>query len=146
MPTTIMTPEEVLQFGKRVHLFPEVNSKLRHIYYVQPNNILVRKTILWEAGQEIDVYHSPVEINEIYNQIERVYSEERKGILIARRSGNPNSTSYNNKYPLPLKKTGKGMGKTVETFNANKVYKKLQHVTNEVERKGRKRHKQEQYY
>lgn len=57
----IMTPEEVLKYGKRVVLFPESGSKAHKSYYVDGHK-LVRHTVLWIEGRSVDVYHSPCTI------------------------------------------------------------------------------------
>ncbi|MFG5604689.1 hypothetical protein ACFJX8_16765, partial [Enterococcus faecalis] len=63
---TIMTPEEVLKYGKRVVLFPQKGSKARLTYYVDGSR-LVRQNVMWSNGVQIDIIHSPVEIKEIYH-------------------------------------------------------------------------------
>lgn len=126
---TIMTPEEILIYGKRVVLFPEKGSKAHKIYYVQDGH-LVRFTKLWTEGVPVDIYHSPVEIGDIYHLIERVYSKKSKGILIARRSGNRESH-------LPLKKTGKGIGVTVKKMNTLALYEQLNLTEEKVRQNAR---------
>lgn len=130
---TIMTPEEVLRYGKRVVLFPEPGSKARKTYYVDGNK-LMRHTVLWAEGRQIDIYHSPCSIDSLYPYIERVYSQKRKGILIARRSDNRTS---NQKNATPLKKTGKGMGATINRPKAIDVYSHLNIIEKKVRKNSR---------
>lgn len=127
---TIMTPEEILIYGKRVVLFPEKGSKAHKTYYVEEGH-LVRFTKLWTNGIPVDIYHSPVEIEKVYHLIERVYSQKSKGILLARRSGNRESK-------LPLKKTGKGMGVTVKKLNMLAMYDQVNSVEKKVRQNARK--------
>lgn len=131
----IMTPEEVLRYGKRVVLFPEPGSKARKTYYVDGSKLL-RHTVLWSEGRKIDVYHSPCTIEAVYPYIERVYSQKRKGILIARRSGNRTS---NRKNVAPLKKTGKGMGHTINSPKPLDVYNQLNCVEKKVRKNAQKK-------
>lgn len=130
----IMTPEEILKYGKRVVLFPEAGSKSHKIYYVD-GHTLVRHTILWTEGRPIDVYHSPCSIEDIYPHIERVYSRNTKGILIARRSGNRKQ-----KHPAPLRKTGKGMGITLKKPKSINVYQQLELVEKIIQQNARIQH------
>ncbi|EGO2715359.1 hypothetical protein IET03_002087 [Enterococcus faecalis] len=136
---TVMTPEEVLRYGKRVVLFPQKGSKARLTYYVDGSR-LVRQTVMWSNGVQIDVIHSPVEIKEVYHLIERVYSQKKKGILIARRSGNRES---NKKRLLPLNKTGKGMGAMITKPKPIDVYTQLDFVEKKVQENARKEFKKE---
>ena len=133
----IMTAEEVLRYGKRVVLFPKKGSKARLTYYVDGHR-LVRQNVMWSNGVQIDVIHSPVEIKEIYHLIERVYSQKRKGVLIARRSGNRES---NSKRLLPLNKTGKGMGIMVTKPKAIDIYDQLDFVEKRIQKNARKEFK-----
>lgn len=130
----IMTPEEVLKYGKRVVLFPDAGSKAHKIYYVDGHK-LVRHTILWTEGRPIDVYHSPCSIEDIYPHIERVYSRNTKGILIARRAGNQNQ-----KHLAPLRKTGKGMGITLKKPKPIDIYQQLEVVEKIIQKNARIHH------
>ncbi|EGO8595686.1 hypothetical protein EH331_13670 [Enterococcus faecalis] len=136
---TIMTPEEVLKYGKRVVLFPQKGSKARLTYYVDGSR-LVRQNVMWSNGVQIDIIHSPVEIKEIYHLIERVYSQKKKGILIARRSGNRES---NKKRLLPLNKTGKGMGAMTTKPKPIDIYTQLGFVEKKVQENARRAFKKE---
>lgn len=131
MDFLICTPEEVMTFGKRVHLFPEPGTRARKVYYVQENHCLVQQSILWEAGQRLVVRHHPVTIDEIYAKIERVYSRETKGVLIARRATRPQG---NRRQWCPLKKTGKGIGATRVQRSPLAIYHHVQHLENVVQR------------
>ncbi|MGM0220155.1 hypothetical protein [Enterococcus sp. AZ126] len=110
MPTTTMTPEEVLKYGKRVILFQKGKGRHKEEFVIQDNRIF-QQAFLFIGDRKHIRKTNPVEIMDIYDQIERVYSQQRKGVLIARRSGNYES---NQKRLLPLKKTGKGMGATLQ--------------------------------
>jgi len=127
MPTTVMTPEEVLKYGKRIVLFSEGKRRKTRVYVVEDGRIFQQgefimfdRRHLWQTN--------PVEIMDIYNNIERVYSQKRKGVLIARRSGNYQS---NKKRLLPLKKTGKGMGEMISSTElAKRTYTVLENIEN----------------
>ncbi|EGO7986218.1 hypothetical protein FEW53_002345 [Enterococcus faecalis] len=136
---TIMTPEEVLKYGKRVVLFPQKGSKARLTYYVDGSR-LVRQNVMWSNGVQIDIIHSSVEIKEIYHLIERVYSQKKKGILIARRSGNRES---NKKRLLPLNKTGKGMGAMITKPKPIDIYTQLDFVEKKVQENAQRAFKKE---
>ncbi|PQC14589.1 hypothetical protein CUM91_06165 [Enterococcus faecalis] len=136
---TIMTPEEVLKYGKRVVLFPQKGSKARLTYYVDGSR-LVRQNVMWSNGVQIDIIHSPIEIKEIYHLIERVYSQKKKGILIARRSGNRES---NKKRLLPLNKTGKGMGAMITKPKPIDIYTQLDFVEKKVQENTQRAFKKE---
>ena len=109
MPTTNMTPEEVLKYGKRVVLFQKGKGRYKEEFVIQDNRIF-QQAFLFMGDRKHITKTNPVEIMDIFDQIERVYSQQKKGVLIARRSGNFES---NRKRLLPLKKTGKGMGETL---------------------------------
>lgn len=134
---TIMSPEEVLRYGKRVVLFPESGSKARKTYYVDGSK-LMRHTVLWTEGRQVDIYHSPCSIDALYPYIERVYSQKKKGILIARRSGNGTG---NRKNVAPLIKTGKGMGIIINKPKAIDVYNQLNIIEKKVRENSRKEFK-----
>lgn len=134
----IMTPEEVLRYGKRVMLFSESGSKARKTYYVDGSKLL-RYTVLWSEGRKIDVYHSPCTIESVYPYIERVYSRKTKGVLIARRFGNRTS---NRKKNTPLKKTGKGMGIMINKPKEIDVYNQLNLVEKKIRKNSRKKLKE----
>ena len=110
MPTTTMTPEEVLKYGKRVVLFQKGKRRHRQEYVIEDYRLLQRSYLFFDNRKHI-ITRNPVEIMDIYDQIERVYSRQTKGVLIARRSGNYES---NRLRLLPLKKTGKGMGEVIQ--------------------------------
>ncbi|MEI5992345.1 hypothetical protein A5881_003901 [Enterococcus termitis] len=123
MPTAIMTPEEVLKYGQRVVVFArdKNRNKQRETYFIE-NQRLVKKSKLWVDGQAQAVTYidQSQDIEDLYPFIERVYSRQTKGVLIARRSGNYES---NQRRPLPLRKTGKGMGGTLQGAQlANATY------------------------
>lgn len=111
MPTTVMTPEEVLKYGKRIVLFSEGKRRNTRVFIVEDGHIFQQVELIMFDRKNL-IRTNPVEIMDIYNKIERVYSRQRKGVLIARRSGNYQS---NKKRLLPLKKTGKGMGEMVSS-------------------------------
>lgn len=110
MPTNIMTPEEVLQYGKRVILFQKGKGRRKREFIIQDNRIF-QQAIEYIEGCRHIIESNPVNIMNIYNEIERVYSQKNKGVLIASRSGNYKS---NQTRLLPLRKTGKGMGETLQ--------------------------------
>lgn len=119
MPTTTMTPEEILKYAKRVVLFQNGRRRNNREFVIEDNRIY-QQVIQFVDGKKCIIKTNPVEIGEIYNQIERVYSQKSKGVLIAKRSGNYKS---NQKQLLPLKKTGKGMGEALRgTQLATAVY------------------------
>ncbi|MCA5014540.1 MULTISPECIES: hypothetical protein [unclassified Enterococcus] len=110
MTTTNMTPEEVLKYGKRVVLFQKGKGRHKQEYVIEDYRLYQRSYLFIDKRKHI-ITTNPVEIMDIYDQIERVYSRQTKGVLIARRSGNYES---NRKRLLPLKKTGKGMGEVIQ--------------------------------
>lgn len=110
MPTTIMTPEEVLKYGKRVILFQKAKGRRKREFIIQDNRIFQQAVEYIEGCRHI-IESNLVDIMDIYNEIERVYSQKNKGVLIASRSGNYKS---NQTRLLPLRKTGKGMGETLQ--------------------------------
>lgn len=105
MTTTNMSPEEVLKYGKRIVLFSEGKGRNSRIYVIEDYRIFQESYLYFDDRKHI-TKRNPVEIMDIYNKIERVYSRKTKGVLIARRSGNYKS---NQQRLLPLRKTGKGM-------------------------------------
>lgn len=109
MPTTIMTPEEVMKYGKRIVLFSEKKGRTPRIFVIEDNRIF-QEAVYFFSDRKCVTQTNPVKIKDIYNQIECVYSQKRKGVLLARRSGNYHS---NQKRLLPLRKTGKGMGEVL---------------------------------
>lgn len=110
MPTTIMTPEEVLKYGKRVILFQNKKGRKKREFVIEGDRIF-QQTIEYIEGRKHLIQTNPVELADIYNEIERVYSQKNKGVLLARRSGN---YKRNQARLLPLRKTGKGMGETLQ--------------------------------
>lgn len=127
MPTTVMTPEEVLKYGKRIVLFSEGKRTNTRVFVVEEGRIFQQAILIMFEKRHV-VKTNPVDIMDIYDKIERVYSQQRKGVLIARRSGNYKS---NQKRLLPLKKTGKGMGEMVSSLDvAKKAYELLETVEN----------------
>lgn len=136
----IMTPEEVLLHAKRVLLFPEKNSKARKTYYVQ-GNTLVREVDFYCGGLRHNIVTDPQSIHDLFDKIELVYSQKTKGVLLARRQGNRES---NIKRVLPLKKTGKGMGATVQrNVNTLGLHKELEYIESEINKRGQARYYQE---
>lgn len=110
MPTTTMTPEEVMKYAKRVVLFQKGKGRKKREFIIEGDRIF-QQVIEYIEGRKRLIEMNPVELVDIYNEIERVYSRKNKGVLIARRSGNYKS---NQTKLLPLKKTGKGMGETLQ--------------------------------
>lgn len=112
MPTNIMTPEEVLKYGQRVVLFArgKNRNKQRETYFIE-NQRLLKKSKLWIDGQAITYIDQSKDIEELYPFIERVYSQKQKGVVIAKRC---NHYTHDKRQQLPLKKTGKGMGETLQ--------------------------------
>lgn len=110
MATTIMTPEEVMQYGKRLVLFSEGKRRNPRIFVIEDGRIFQQATLYFSDRTHV-TKTNPVEIMDIYNQIERVYSCKRKGVLLARRSRKQHNTQQR---VLPLKKTGKGMGQKLK--------------------------------
>lgn len=104
-----MSPEEVLKYGKRVILFQKGKGRYKEEFVIEDNRIFQQGFLIMGDRKHI-METNPVEIMDIYDQIERVYSQKKKGVLIARRSGNYKS---NQQRLLPLRKTGKGMGETL---------------------------------
>lgn len=125
----IMTPEEVLKYGKRVVLFSKGKRRHREEFVIQ-NNRIFQQTFLFMGDRKHIIKTNPVEIMDIYNQIERVYSQQRKGVMIARRSGNYES---NRKRLLPLRKTGKGMGEVIHSAQLAKAAYQLMAEENQPE-------------
>lgn len=137
---TIMAPEEILLHAQRVLLFPEKNSKARKTYYVQ-GNTLVREMVYYYDGLRHTVLTDPKSIRDLYDQIELVYSQKNKGVLLARCQGNRDS---NQKRLLPLKKTGKGMGAMVQkNVNPMGVYKEMAAMESEINKRGKARYYKE---
>lgn len=131
-----MTPEEVLKHGKRIQLFPDPRSRVRKTYLVQENGILVQHKYLDMGEGRTEIFYEPAEINEIYKQIEHVYSARRKGVLIARRSGSWKSNRANT---LPLRWTPKGIGLKVKKVNELAVYETLEHPEQRARKRQTKR-------
>lgn len=113
MPTTTMTPEEVLKYAKRVVLFQKGKGRKKREFIIQDHKIFQQEILYIEGGKYISKTEpiDILDIYDIYDQIERVYSQKNKGVLLARRSGNYKS---NQTRLLPLRKTGKGMGETLQ--------------------------------
>lgn len=143
MPTTIMTPEEVLRHGKRIVLFPKSKTKGRETYFIQDGRLFQQGKLFIDGQRlEVDLVDQPMYIEDVYPYIERVYSQSSKGILLARRSG---SREGNKRHPLPLRKTGKGMGNTLRQAQPLEVYEQMEATQREVTRRQKQRHYQEQY-
>lgn len=143
MPTTIMTPEDVMRLGRRIILFPKPGMKGRETYFIQDGRLFQRGKLFIDGQQiEVELVDQSMYIEDVYPYIERVYSRSSKGILLARRSG---SREGNKRYPLPLKKTGKGMGDTLRQAQPLEVYEQMEATQREVTRRQKQRHCQEQY-
>ncbi|WP_321386427.1 hypothetical protein [uncultured Enterococcus sp.] len=137
MPTTIMTPEEVMKYGKRIALMPEKNMKGRDTYFIEDGR-LTRKEKVITGGIQSMFKDQSVSIEDIYPFIEMVFNRKTKGTVIARRHGNRES---NENRQLPLKYTGRGMGGKLKAAQQSEVPKEVQ-LIRKVVRKNRKR----QYY
>ena len=82
-----MSPEEVLKYGKRVVLFQKGKGRHKEEFVIEDNRIFQQSFLIMGNRKHIQKTN-PVEIMDIYDQIERVYSQKKKGVMIARRSGN----------------------------------------------------------
>ena len=121
MPTTTMTPEEVLKYAKRVVLFQKGKGRKKREFIIEGDRIFQQSNLYIEGRKHLIEANLVDDIMDIYNEIERVYSRKNKGVLIASRSGNYKS---NQARLLPLRKTGKGMGETLQGAQlAKTVYK-----------------------
>ncbi|GGD03187.1 hypothetical protein [Enterococcus wangshanyuanii] len=127
MPTTNMTPEEVLKYGKRIVLFQKGKGRGKREFIIQDNRVF-QQAIEYIEGCRHIIESNQVEIMDIYNEIERVYSQKNKGVLIARRAGNYKS---NQKRLLPLRKTGKGMGEVIQGARLAKAVYQLMDEDNQ---------------
>lgn len=116
-----MTPEEVLKYAKRVVLFQKGKGRKKREFIIESDRIFQQAILYLEGRKHLIETNQVDDIMDIYNEIERVYSRKNKGVLIASRSGNYKS---NQARLLPLKKTGKGMGETLQGAQlAKTVYK-----------------------
>lgn len=141
MTTTNMSPEEVLKYGKRIVLFSEGKGRNPRKYVIEDYRIFQESYLYAENFKHV-ITGEPIDIMDIYDKIERVYSKKTKGILIARRSGNYRS---NRQRLLPLRKTGKGMGNMItNTELAKTAYNLMDCIENreKIQRQAQARIKQ----
>lgn len=117
-----MTPEEVLKYAKRVVLFQKGKGRKKREFIIESDRIFQQAILYLEGRKHLIETNQVDDIMDIYNEIERVYSRKNKGVLIASRSGNYKS---NQARLLPLKKTGKGMGETLQGVQLAKTVYKL---------------------
>lgn len=142
MPRKVMTPEEVLECGKRIIVFPQSGKKGRDVYFVEDGR-LTRIGMLWVDGvrHEVEIKDQSAYIEDIYPNIEMVYSKKKKGILLARRNGNRESNKH---HPLPLRRTAKGMSEKLSRMQKTDAQSQMVAIQRVVNKRRKKRYYQEQ--
>lgn len=133
MSRHVMTPNEVLEYGQRLILFPEQTVGNKREFFVKDGRIYQEFT-LFSGDDKFTMNANPVEIFDIYHLIERVYSRWTKGILLAQRQDH---SSKENRSFLPLVKTGKGLPKKTDLPE-----KRIEVAIQYLDYLDRKRHKQ----